>query len=178
MMITRSDRRLSWLLGLGSFAGKIGWGHQHRGVAVDFQFVAVVRLAAIPGRRPTLATGRTVLAHTGGRQHVGTHHGAISDLATLEIAGIVQIWECAGGLLGESRQARQLAQDCLLALVQQLGLTTQLLLPPCELLLGPLVDCGGLLLGGGDARLGLLGSSILGLLGFDESLGPNPGSFS
>jgi hypothetical protein len=57
MMITRGDCWLSWLLRLGSFACKIGGGHQHRGVAVDFQFVAVVRLAAIPGRRPTLATG-------------------------------------------------------------------------------------------------------------------------
>ena len=133
-------------------------------------------LSAVPGRCAGPATARAVLAETSGRQHVGTHHGAISDLAALQIAGVVQIWECAGRLLGESRQAGELAEHSLLALVQQLGLPAQLLLPPRELLLGPLIDCGGLLLGGGDPRFGLLSGRALALLGLGESLRANPRS--
>ena len=60
--------------------------------------------------------------------------------------------------------------------MQQLGLPAQLLFPPRKLLLGALIDCGGLLLGGGDPRLGLLSGRALGLLGLRESLRANPSS--
>ena len=79
-----------------------------------------------------LAPGRALLAWTRRWQHLWTHHGAITDLA-LQILGVVQVGEGAGRLLRECRQAGELAQHGLLALVQQLRLTTQLLLPPGEL---------------------------------------------
>jgi hypothetical protein len=55
-----------------------------------------------------------------------------------------------------------------LALVQQLGLSSQLLLPPGELLLRPLADTSRLLLGGLDPLLGFFGGPDLQLLGFRD----------
>src|SRR5512133_2472448 len=176
MMITSCGRRINrLLLRLSSSTGQIRWRHEHSGIAIDLEFLAFAGASTVPARAG-LATGRAFLVHSGGRQHVWPHHGASSDLA-LQIVGIVQIWECTGGLLGKGGQARQLAQHSLLALVQQLGLASQLLLPPGELLLSPLINGSSLLLGCRDSRLSLLSCRTLALLGLGQSLGTNAGGF-
>jgi len=127
MMITSCGRRTNrLLLRLSSLAGEIRWRHEHSGIAIDLEFLGVAGASPVSARAG-LATGRALLVQSGRRQHVWPHHGAISDLA-LELVGIVQIWECAGGLLGKGGQARQLAQHGLLALVPHLGLASQLLI--------------------------------------------------
>ena len=92
--------------------------------------------------------------------------------------------------LGSSRSGKALAvcsasadklaswlKHRLLALVEQLCLTTQLLLPPCELLLGPLIDGRSLLLRCRYPSFSLLNCRALGLLGFGKSLGANTCGF-
>jgi hypothetical protein len=59
--------------------------------------------------------------------------------------------------------------------MQQFGLAAQLLLPPRELLLGPLIDGSRLFLRGCDPCLGFLSGSALGLLRLSQSLGANSG---
>ena len=93
----------------------------------------------------------------------------------VEVVQVVGLRERGRGLLSEGRQARQLREHRLLPLAEQVGLPTQLLLAPGELLLGALADGGGLLLGRLDPVLGLLDRGQLQLVGVPQGLLPDPG---